>query len=211
MDQGRPLADSVKERVLRPVEEAIRSLRSNAPELKADFAIIPTDIYVDPRWYRSGKAYGPGYAQLEFNPDHPRFESDWETECGALVLHELHHCLRWKHIGPKWTLGEVVVLEGLAMLAESTDGFQPMDYGAPPSDSVLSELCERAYSARSVGESAETAWFRSTEIHGVELDAPVNYHLSKKMMQEATRALGLNPFQAAGLSSETLLRAWKSA
>ncbi|MEL6800188.1 MAG: DUF2268 domain-containing putative Zn-dependent protease [Pseudomonadota bacterium] len=194
-----------------PVETAINTFRTYAPTLIADLAIVPTDIYIDPRWYRSGKAYGPGYAQIEFNPDHPRFETDWDTECGALVLHELHHCLRWKHVGPRWTVGEVVVLEGLAMLAESTSGFRPMDYGDAPPASVLSNLCKKAYLARSESESAEPAWFRSTEILGVDLDAPVNYHLSKKMMREATRALGLNPFQAAGVSCETLLHAWKSA
>lgn len=206
MDKGRPLGDRCRIRVLTPINAAIATLMRYAPALDADLVIIPTDIYSHPRWYRSGKAYGPGYAQIEFNPDHPRFETEWDTEASALVIHELHHCLRWPFVS-NWTIGEVIVLEGLAMLAEGWDGHQAMDYGNPLPTPVLDKVCMRALEEREREETEDTRWFRDTCVGDIFLDAPVNYQIGKRLMQLATTKLNVDPFQAASLPTETLLRA----
>lgn len=207
MDRGQPLNPTLRDRVLDPIQAAVRTIATYVPAFDADLVIIPTDIYTHPRWYRSGKAYGPGYAQIEFNPAHPRFDTEWDREAGALVLHELHHCLRWPHVA-RWTVGEVIVLEGLAMLAEGVDGFLPMDQGDPPPDPILTELCYRAFAVRWDEESAATSWFRNTSVGGTVFDAPVNYHIGKAMMAKALTALDLDPFSAANRPAETLLQAW---
>ena len=168
---------------------------------------MPTDIYDDPRWYRSGKAFGPGFAQIEVNTDHPRYSSEWSGEGEALVLHELHHCLRWPYVRGPWTIGEVTVLEGLAMLSEGKGSSQPLDYGTPPRPDVLRALCERAWRERASPESDETAWFRDRRCEAGELDAPVNYHVGRTMMQRALDRLGVDPFGAAGMPMEKLLAA----
>lgn len=211
MDRGRRLSDASLKRVETCVKAAVHILEQKCPDLDADLALIPTDILEHPKWYRSGKAFGPGYAQVEFNPDHPRFDTDWEDEGAALVIHELHHCLRWKDASTKWTIGEVIVLEGLAMLAERASEKRALDYGEPPSSKILEELCEKAFLHRTSPEGEDTSWFRAMHVDSEVLDAPVNYYIGKTMMEVALDALGLDPFQAIKVPSSTLLSTWKAA
>lgn len=210
MDRGRGLPEWVRNHVLDQVMLGVAVIERHAPHLDVDLAIVPTDIHDHPRWYRSGKAFGTGYAQIEFNPDHPLFESEWPREGAALVVHELHHCLRWPHSGSRWTLGDIVVLEGLAMLAEATDGLEPLDYGPPPSAEALTDLCARVWDERGRAETETTAWFRETDVDGEDLDAPVNYYVGHHMMTRAVGVLEVDAFAAALLPTATLLDAWNA-
>ena len=208
MDRGRPLSEPVRRQVLDQVKLGVAVVERHAPDLDVDLSVVPTGIYDHPRWYRSGKAFGPGYAQIEFTPDHTLFDSEWPREGAALVIHELHHCLRWPRSGSDWTLGDIVVLEGLAMLAEEADGTPPLDYGTPPSTEALSNLCARVWEERDRAECESTAWFRATKVDEEELDASVSYHVGRHMMKRAVRALEVDAFAAASLPTATLLDAW---
>ncbi|MEL7152119.1 MAG: DUF2268 domain-containing putative Zn-dependent protease [Pseudomonadota bacterium] len=211
MDRGRRLTDGVRNQIETCVVDAVEIVEQKCPDLDADLSIIATDIYTDPRWYRSGKAFGPGYAQIELNPDHPRFKPDWEDEAAPLVIHELHHCLRWAEKAAEWTIGEVIVLEGLAMLAEETSGKHALFYGKPPRSQVLDRLCKKAFVHSGSAEGEDTSWFRAMEIEGEKLEAPVNYHIGKAMMEVSLDAMGLDAFQAAKVPTATLLNAWKAS
>ncbi|MEP3636041.1 MAG: DUF2268 domain-containing putative Zn-dependent protease [Paracoccaceae bacterium] len=207
MDRGQKLSDSNREKLIRPVRSALSVLQKFAPELDADLVVVPTDIYCDPHWYRSGKAFGPGFAQVEVNTDHPRFARAWEEEGEAIVLHELHHCLRWAHISGPWTIGEIVVLEGLAIMAEGFGSSSRTNYGAPPSDAQLDMLCDRAWEEREQCESEATGWFRSIDVKADTFTSPVNYFIGQVMMERALDRLGLDPFEAAMLQTSVLLEA----
>lgn len=60
-------------------------------------------------------AYRPNCFSLTLDPHHPRFaDSVAEGAVQRLVVHELHHCLRFAAIGWNHTLGDALVSEGLA-------------------------------------------------------------------------------------------------
>lgn len=60
-------------------------------------------------------AYRPNCFSLTLDPPNPRFaDSLAEGAVQRLVVHELHHCLRFAAIGWNHTLGDALVSEGLA-------------------------------------------------------------------------------------------------
>lgn len=60
-------------------------------------------------------AYRPSCFSLSLDPQNPRFaDSLAEGAVQRLVVHELHHCLRFGAIGWNHTLGDALVSEGLA-------------------------------------------------------------------------------------------------
>jgi hypothetical protein len=60
-------------------------------------------------------AYRPSCFGLSLDPQNPRFaDSLAEGAVQRLVVHELHHCLRFAAIGWNHTLGDALVSEGLA-------------------------------------------------------------------------------------------------
>ncbi|MEM7641248.1 MAG: DUF2268 domain-containing putative Zn-dependent protease [Pseudomonadota bacterium] len=205
MDRGRRLDPKARETLLDPIRTAVQEIMAHAPDLDADLSVVPTDI-LDRRFRCCrGIAYGPGSALIEVNPDHSQYVEDWPRGGTALALHELHHCLRWPYIGREgWTLGEVAVLEGLAILAEEAVG-QPITSARDPR--TLPALCDRLWAERHKVESDETAWFRASEADGQPTDMPVNYLIGRAMMRKALAELALDPFDAARLPVEDLLAA----
>ncbi|MEM8850339.1 MAG: DUF2268 domain-containing putative Zn-dependent protease [Pseudomonadota bacterium] len=205
MDRGRRLDPGTRASLLGPIQLAIREIKDRAPDLEVDLSVVPTDILDERFSCFRGVAYGPGAALIEVNPDHPKYADVWPEGGTALTVHELHHCLRWPHIGPEgWTLGEVAVLEGLAILAEEVVG--PPITSAPDPRS-LPMLCDRLWAERHKVESEETAWFRADEADGTATELAVNYLIGRAMMRKALAELSLDPFEAAYLPVEDLLAA----
>ena len=95
-----------------------------------DVILYPTDFGRD--WSISAHTAGPHLVVI--GVDVALLTSDaLYQEVRCCLVHELHHCLRWRHV-PRWTVAEAVILEGLAKRAD-IDAFR-----ADVPDAVIAEV-----------------------------------------------------------------------
>lgn len=105
---------------LRPqIEEAWDKF---VPAVAADFGtealeatFIPDPAGTIPQLGVGGYSPGPNNILVYLDP---KSDQANRTEILATLLHEAHHCLRWRSVGYGQTLGEAMVSEGLACLYE---------------------------------------------------------------------------------------------
>ena len=62
-----------------------------------------------------GSTYHPNRAYIYIDPEHAGIT---EETLFATLLHEIHHCMRWRDPGLSKSLGEEMIFEGLACLYE---------------------------------------------------------------------------------------------
>lgn len=91
-------------------------------ELKAeaiDIVFVSASSQTIPEYGIGGNSPGPNHIYISFDPD-----SDKITKRGleGSLLHEAHHCMRWRDPGYGETLGEAMISEGLACLYEEEHG-----------------------------------------------------------------------------------------
>jgi hypothetical protein len=127
-----------------------------------------------------------------------------EPELFRTTVHELHHAFRWPHVLRRWTVEEIVVLEGLAVLADHMAA-GPQDGVDRPLDDpeqALSDLND----IRGDGLSGKRSWLYSSEDAQPGGIARV-YTLGHLLMTAATGRLGLDPWSAATRNAAELMDA----
>lgn len=87
-------------------------------ELKADqidiiFVSAPT--LAMPEYGIGGNSAGPNHIYISFDPSSKNIT---KLRLFETLLHELHHCMRWRTQGYGDTLGEAMISEGMACLYE---------------------------------------------------------------------------------------------
>lgn len=108
LDNLKPIIKAAMSKALPIVEEEI-----SANEI--DIFFLSASIYAVPEIGIGGNSPGPNHIYISFDPG-----SDKITEKGLFetLLHEIHHCMRWRNPGYGNTLGEAIISEGLACLYE---------------------------------------------------------------------------------------------
>lgn len=113
-----------------------RGVREGVARIEAHHPVSDIDLIVQLADFQSynGRAYGAESAILWFNPDAFEVDEDTYLHVAHLTAHELHHVIRWASLKIKthedWTVGEVLVLEGMSTQAEDM-------LGLPPSNAVM--------------------------------------------------------------------------
>lgn len=97
-------------------------------ELKAneiDIFFLSAPGLAMPDYGIGGNSPGPNHIYISFDPT-----SDKITKQGIIetLLHEIHHCMRWRKPGYGETLGEAMITEGLACLYEQEHSGHPPIY-----------------------------------------------------------------------------------
>ena len=82
---------------------------------KIEACFIPSSNDVIPQLGVGGYSPGPNNLLVYLDPN---FDDISEVEILATLLHESHHCMRWRDPGYGRTLGQAMVSEGLASLYE---------------------------------------------------------------------------------------------
>ncbi len=89
-----------------------------------------------------GSTYHPNRAYIYIDPEHAGIT---EETLFATLLHEIHHCMRWRNPGLSKSLGEEMVFEGLACLYEEEHiGRAPIYATVALSDEARSESYAKA-------------------------------------------------------------------
>jgi hypothetical protein len=186
---------------MRPRVEAV--VQSASGRLSKEFGVtdvtlvvFPTPNLTDPRWPVSGMCHNANAVECCFNPDHPGFASKIEAELPRAIVHEVHHALRYRFAGP-WTVGENLVLEGLALCAEEQFGIPSQPFETLPQD-VSAQLLARAQRDHAVpinpdGDSSRFNWI--WEHHSAKHVSNM-YYIGKALVAPALATTGLSAFAA---------------
>lgn len=94
---------------------------------KIDIIFVSAANLAMPEFGIGGNSPGPNHVYVSFDPT-----SDKITQKGIeeTLLHEIHHCMRWRNPGYGETLGEAMVTEGLACLYEEEHSGQTPLYAS---------------------------------------------------------------------------------
>lgn len=94
---------------------AIPTVEKELKANKIDIIFSSSANLVIPEYGIGGYSPGPNNAYIYIDPN-----SENITEQGLIetLLHEMHHCMRWRDPGYGETLGEAMVSEGMASLYE---------------------------------------------------------------------------------------------
>ncbi|MEM9910609.1 MAG: DUF2268 domain-containing putative Zn-dependent protease [Pseudomonadota bacterium] len=129
------------------VRDALQRIQELVEVSDLDVMLVPTPNLSHPRFPVSGYCHNDHAVDCSVNPDHPRYEKTFDVEVPRSIVHEVHHALRYRFAGP-WTVGENLVLEGLALCAEGALRCPPAEFEALPKD-VHHSLVTKAHQQKS--------------------------------------------------------------
>jgi hypothetical protein len=192
-----------RSRVMDCFAQTLAAIEEIHPIDRMDIVLFPTSNHVDPDNFIGGMCHNTHAVECSFNPDHPKFESEYRTNLPALLIHEVHHALRYRYAGP-WTVGENLVLEGLAMAAEKQFGYGLPNYGEPLPKKALKKYCEMGFRDRHnpINPAADPKTYSWIwQQHGDKYTANM-YHAGYRIISNALDDLALTPFAAIALPYE---------
>lgn len=156
-------------------------------ELKADeidIFFLSASMLAVPEYGIGGNTPGPNHIYISFDPN-----SDKITEEGLIetLLHEIHHCMRWRAPGYGDSLGEAMITEGLACL------YEEMHKGSTPMYAEVDITEEQIARSRSVLNSDQydhSEWFFGSKDVPRWFGYTYGYRLCKKYAtQNSTNAV----------------------
>lgn len=109
------------------ISEALPLITAELSADKIDIIFVSAAALAMPEYGIGGNSPGPNHIYVSLDP-----ESDKITKKGLIetILHEAHHCMRWREPGYGETLGEAMISEGLACLYEAEYSGKPPAYAA---------------------------------------------------------------------------------
>lgn len=171
-----------REAIVREVEIAQNAIAGIAPLPALDILVQRLADEVIPETGTTGQAYRKNLLSLTLDPDNPNFERSLRSgDLRRTVTHEAHHCLRMAGPGYGWTLGEVLVSEGLA------GQFVSHVFGTPPElwESAVSEELLKANlpsdEALASSDYDHAAWFFG---HGGRFPRWLGYTLGYRVVAD---------------------------
>ena len=184
------------------VADAILHVRGRSALSDVDIVIQPLD-FGEHEIGVAGVTMGPNNVHIGI--EIARLDDEeFDVELLRVAVHELHHALRWRHLMSRWTVAEVVAMEGLAVLADQGAAGGQDDMDRPFDD----EAAAMRHVASIAGESlvGHRAWIYTTE-PGQPGGAARVYRLGVLLMRAALREGGLDPWSAARLPAADLVAA----
>jgi len=135
--------------------EKIATDKLKANQIDIIFVNAPGDTI--PGTGVGGFSPGPHNVYVSIDPD---FKDLAEEDLVLTMLHEMHHCMRWRNPGYGKTLGEAMITEGLASLfEEEISGAKPAYVNVTLKESDL----EKAKSYMNDDTYDHSEWFFGTK------------------------------------------------
>jgi uncharacterized protein YjaZ len=116
--------DKLQVLITKSLRQVIPIVEKELDANQIDIIFVSAPDLVIPEYGIGGNAPGPNHLYVSFDPS-----SDKITQQGLneTLLHEIHHCIRYRKPGYGKTLGEAMISEGLASLYEEEySGETPM-------------------------------------------------------------------------------------
>ncbi|KIT14647.1 DUF2268 domain-containing putative Zn-dependent protease [Jannaschia aquimarina] len=185
--------------IRRTVAEAVEYVQSVSDLSDVDVIVHPADHGPD-QFLISSFTSNPHHIDLGIERSQLSSE-ELESELFRVAVHELHHAKRMRAFS-RWTVGESVILEGLALLADHVAS-GPQDEVDRPLANVQ-EAVDYVLAHRNEPLAGHRNWLYSPEpeqpgaVHRV-------YTVGHLLMTGALKRLDLNAWEAADLPAEQLL------
>jgi hypothetical protein len=150
-----------------------------------------------------GYAPSGNLVEVSLDPNNGNFASSFSIELGATLVHEFHHCMRWRGPGYGRTLREALISEGLAQSFEAEYRGSPPFYAVSLNDDQLKEMRSKSEVDLDNESYVHADWFFGSEARGIPRHT--GYSLGYRIVAEHLRA---HETSAAELWSESA-RAFK--
>lgn len=185
----KPLIDEALQ-VAIPIVEF--DLRAN----QIDIIFVSAPELAIPEYGIGGNSPGPNHIYVSFDPN-----SDKITRNGLVetLLHEVHHCMRWRDPGYGETLGEAMISEGMACL------YEEQYRGKPPVYATATLLDDQVAAARRELKSKDynhSEWFFGSG----KITRWFGYTYGYQICKEYATATGLSAAEMTHLPAADLLR-----
>jgi len=149
---------------------------------KIDVVFVNAPMNVIPEIGIGGYSPGPYNIYVSLDPNFKTFSVE---DMVLTILHETHHCMRWRKHGYGQTLGEAMISEGLATLFEEEHSGTPPIYAQVPIkqdeiDKARNSLLDKNYNHSEwfFGAKNIQRWFAYT----------YGYQLSKAYSQKTNKS-----------------------
>lgn len=142
-----------------------------------------------------GSSYHPNHAHVYIDPEHTEVT---EEALFATLLHEIHHCMRWRDPGLNKSLGEGMIFEGLACLYEEEH------IGKAPIYATVTLNDEHVAKAMQTINSKEynlSEWFFGSG----SLEKWLGYTLGYKLCKDYSEKTGLSASQLVNTATAEIL------
>ena len=200
MDRGGALA-SRRAEIEAAAQAAIDVYRTGTDLSEVDISLVPTDWGTD-QPFCTAAATGPHGVQITIEASRlDRYAIS--TSFFRTMVHELRHCLRWRHV-TTWTVNEGLVLEGLALRADTLASRDTTSHIAPPDAPRVEELYVVRYGDAPLRKHRD--WLYSSDDGTQDKPARI-YSVGDYLMTRALETLGTDPFAAAALPAPDLIAA----
>ena len=133
--------------------EGLKIIRKKLNADKIDIVFVNAPMNVLPEIGIGG--YSPGPYNIYINLD-PKFTTFAVEAIVSTILHETHHCMRWRNPGYGLSLGEAMISEGLATLFEEESSGKTPIYAQVK---IKQEEIEKANKSLNNKEYNHSDWF----------------------------------------------------
>ena len=200
LDAG-ALFGRARPRVARTIERAVTYVQRRSKMQDVDLVVQPTDFGEGrmpvEAFCMSGHNVHIGVERAALRTE------ELEEDLYRVVVHELHHALRWRHVRT-WTVGEGIVLEGLALLADQAAA-GPQDVTQRPMKDVIGAI-DYIGTHRDAPIRRHQRWLYSPEPEQPGAGDRV-YTAGHRVMRAALQGLHISPWTAARRPGDVLLDA----
>jgi uncharacterized protein YjaZ len=171
--------------ILRKIEEGFREglkiIRNKLNADKIDIIFVNAPMNVIPEIGIGG--YSPGPYNIYVSLD-PKFTTFTVEDMTSTILHETHHCMRWRNPGYGLSLGEAMISEGLATLFEEEySGITPL-YAQVK---IKQEEIEKANKSLNNKEYNHSDWFFGGKDTQRWFAYTYGYKISKSYSQKVSK------------------------
>jgi uncharacterized protein YjaZ len=186
--------------ILCSLREVIPIVEDELSANSIDIIFISAALLAIPEYGIGGSSPGPNHIYVSFDPD-----SDKITQKGLneTLLHEIHHCMRWRSPGFSETLGQAMISEGLACLYE-----QQHSNDAPIYTKVMlnNEQVMRAKKLLNSSQYDHSEWFFGAK----KIDKWFGYSYGYKLCKDYSTKIGKTAAELVNVSAQEILNASKN-
>jgi uncharacterized protein YjaZ len=107
--------NNLTEMISKSLNKVIPIVEKELDAEQIDIIFVSAAALAIPEYGIGGSSPGPNHLYVSFDPKSDKITQEGLNET---LLHEIHHCMRWRNPGYGETLGEAMISEGLACLYE---------------------------------------------------------------------------------------------
>jgi uncharacterized protein YjaZ len=163
------------------------------PLSEVDVVLHRNPYFVIPETGIGGYAPTGNVVQIYLDPNNENFASCFSMELAATLVHELHHCMRWRGPGYGKTLREALITEGLAQNFEAEYRGAPPFYAVALREDQLKEMRCKAEHDLDNDSYIHADWFFGSE--GRRIPRHTGYSLGYEIVNEYLRTCKMSAAQ----------------